>query len=65
VAQGILYNEEDNDVGGNTTVSATSWYSNKEDKEDRTTSAGQSSVSMQWISSFVAWSWLVVATLYM
>ena len=58
VAQGILYNEEGNDVGGNMTVSATGWYSNKEDMEERATSVGHSSVSNKWIASFVAWSWL-------
>ena len=64
VAQGILYNEEGNDVGGNMTVSATGWYSNKEDMEERATSAGHSSVSNKWIASFVAWSWLVAAALH-
>ena len=64
MAQGIFFNGEDNYVGGNATVSATGWYSNKEDMEERATSAGHSSVSNKWIASFVAWSWLVAAVLH-
>ena len=64
MAQGIFYNEKGKDVGFNATVSATGWYSNEEDLEERATSAGQGSVSYKWTVFFVAWSWLVAAALH-
>ena len=61
MAQGIFYNGEDYDVhvGGNTTVSATGWYSNKDDTEERDTSAGH-----KWIAPYAAWIFLVAAALH-